>query len=440
MYDVGKIVFIGGGNDAVTNLPTNIVETIDLNQNPPTWKAAASMHFRRRQHNATLLPDGTVLVTGGTQGGGGLGGQGFNDLTQGEPIRAAELWDPRDNTWTLLAEENTDRCYHSTAVLLPDGRVMSAGGGEYQPTDVLAANVPADTHLDMQIFSPPYLFKGPRPQIQNAPAAISYGQEFKVATPDAAEIDMASLVRLSSVTHSFNANQRINFLTPSVGIDFVTLTAPANAKLCPPGHYLLFLLNKSGVPSIGTIIEVQGQPAASRRLSVVVVDQATRDKAIIDKATRPEVVVGLTATCPYGLAACWGGAYAGLMKLDGVDIVRPIADSAASVAFLYLNHDGLPDIANWPAQFALSANGSYGWRGVEITLQSIIQINGPHCSCPAMQVARPFCLPHSSAPIRCKSIRRMGSLDRFRSMKRLRTPTSLPERRQPGRFGQLLVH
>jgi galactose oxidase len=80
------------------------------------------------------------------------------------------------------------------------------------------------------------------------------------------------------------------------------------------------------------------------------------------------VVVGLTATCPYGLAACWGGAYAGLRQLSGVETVRPLADAAASVAFLYLDHDGLPDLAKWPAQFAHSANGSYVWRGVEVTL------------------------------------------------------------------------
>jgi len=377
MYDVGKIVFIGGGNDKDTNLPSNIVEAIDLTENPPRWKLMRPMHFRRRQHNATLLPDGTVLVTGGTQGGGGLGGQGFNDLTPGQPIHAAELWDPRSNTWAVLAEEQCDRCYHSTAVLLPDGRVMSAGGGEYQPTpSVLAANDPADTHLNAQVFSPPYLFNGPRPQIGESPDEISYGQHFKVATPNAAEIQIASLVRLSSVTHSFNPNQRINFLTPAAGAGFVALTAPANANSCPPGHYLLFLLNKAGVPSVGKFVKVQGQPAPPVRLSVVIVDQATKNQAIIDSATRPEVVVGLTPTCPYGLATCWGGASTGLRQLDGVDVVRPIADNAASVAFLYLDHDGLPDIENWPTQFARSTNGSYGWRGVEVTIDGLVERDG----------------------------------------------------------------
>src|SRR5216683_685366 len=79
------------------------------------------MHFRRRQHNATLPPDGTVPVTGGTQGGGGPT-NGFNDVPANQPVHAAELGDPASQEWTLLAAEEVDRCYHSTAVLLPDAK------------------------------------------------------------------------------------------------------------------------------------------------------------------------------------------------------------------------------------------------------------------------------------------------------------------------------
>ena len=126
MYDVGKVVFIGGGST------TNIVETIDLNAAKPAWAVVAPMKFRRRQHNATLLPDGTVLVTGGSQG------TGFDGLNPGEPIHTPELWDPAKGTWTQMASEAVDRCYHSTAVLLPDGRVFSGGGGEYAPNSQCA--------------------------------------------------------------------------------------------------------------------------------------------------------------------------------------------------------------------------------------------------------------------------------------------------------------
>jgi hypothetical protein len=121
------------------------------------------MNFARRQHNATILPDGTVLVTGGTRGGG-AGDEAFNNLNLGQPVHIAELWDPRKKVktgqWTMLAAEQTDRCYHSTAVLLPDGRVLSAGGGEFllnEGTPQQVANDPKDTHTDAQLFDTPAL-------------------------------------------------------------------------------------------------------------------------------------------------------------------------------------------------------------------------------------------------------------------------------------------
>src|SRR3989442_10875887 len=149
------------------------------------------MHSRRRQHNATLLPDGTVLVTGGSRGGGGTDpnrpgkpdDNGFNDLRPGRPVHIAELWDPATQTWTELAAEEVDRCYHATAVLLPDATVLSAGGGEYRPPNGQdVPNDPQDTHPDAQIFSPPHLFRGARPQITAAPASVDHRAAFQVGT------------------------------------------------------------------------------------------------------------------------------------------------------------------------------------------------------------------------------------------------------------------
>jgi hypothetical protein len=136
------------------------------------------------------------------------------------------------------------------------------------------------------------------------------------------------------------------------GNESVTLTAPPNANACPPGHYLLFLLNANGVPSIGKIVQVAGAGASPTRVAVALADPVALNNTLRAKATRPEVIVGLSSTCPYGLAACRGGAYAGLKQLTGVAAVRPLADAAASVAFVYLDHDGLPDIGQWPAEFA----------------------------------------------------------------------------------------
>jgi hypothetical protein len=145
-----------------------------------------------------------------------------------------------------MASMARPRIYHSTAVLLPDGRVLSAGGGRWGPS-----------YLDAEFYSPPYLFKGTRPTITSAPATVGYGLDFFVQTPDGANITAVTLLRLGSVTHAFNANQRFLKLTflPSAG--GLTVRAPSTAALAPPGHYMLFLLNANGVPSVASIVRIQ---------------------------------------------------------------------------------------------------------------------------------------------------------------------------------------
>ncbi|MBI3863830.1 MAG: DUF1929 domain-containing protein [Planctomycetia bacterium] len=256
--DAGKILHIGGGNG-----PTKAAEVLDLNQATPTWKGVDDMHFPRRQHNATILPDGTVIVMGGTQGThGNSKTAGFNDLTPGAPIRSADLWNPKTGHWTKLDKALVDRCYHSIALLLPDATVLSAGGGEYSPSeDGVTPNPPQDTHKDAQIFSPPYLFQADgssaaRPAITTAPADVSYGQAFAVGTAHPDQVGQVNWVSLGSVTHSFNMNQRFNKLKFAPGATSLSVTAPATANLCPPGHYMLFVLNKAGVPSVARIIRI----------------------------------------------------------------------------------------------------------------------------------------------------------------------------------------
>jgi galactose oxidase len=376
MYDVGKIIFIGGGLETDTLAPTNVVEMIDLTAAAPVWTETSPMRFPRRQHNATLLPDGTVLVTGGTQG------NGFNNLDPGQPVHAAELWDPATGNWTVLAAESVDRCYHATAVLLPNGTVLSAGGGEFRPTPT-TENDPKESHRDAQIFSPPYLFKGPRPVITSAPSSVSYGQSFSVGTPQANEIGRVSWVRLPSVTHSFDQNQRINFLQFQVSGNALSVTAPANANLCPPGHYMLFLLNQAKVPSVAQIVQITAaagapvaQPAAILRPRAVTLQTVSTDENIQATATRHPVEVGVTAACPYGISACWGGAYQALSGLEGVEVVRPIPNAHDSTAYVYLKQDGLPAVDRWPAQFARTANGTHLMRGVEVTLDGLVRAQG----------------------------------------------------------------
>ena len=189
MYAPGKVIYVGGGNDAGSDLPTAAAEVIDLTEPTPSWRPAAPMQHRRRQHNATLLPDGTVLVTGGTAGAG------FNDVSPGGPVHAAEVWDPATDTWTTLAAEAVDRCYHATALLLPDATVLSAGGGEFMVGP--APNAPADTHRDAQVFHPPYLFRGPRPVITSYPDELTAGGTFTVEAtgPPVARLTLLRLGR-----------------------------------------------------------------------------------------------------------------------------------------------------------------------------------------------------------------------------------------------------
>jgi glycosidase len=386
MYDKGKVIFIGGGGGSVGGpLPANIAETIDLNVPTPSWAAAAPMNFHRRQHNATLLADGTVLVTGGSQA------SGFDSVGPGQPVRTPEIWDPHTGekgTWTQMAPEAVDRCYHSTAVLLPDGRVFSGGGGEYAPVvGVDQGNPPINTHANAQLFSPPYLFRGKRPTITGAPRKVQYGQAFEVGTPMPHEIGQVTWIRLPSVTHSFDQNQRINFLPFEPGADTITVTSPADGNVCPPGHYMLFLLNRRKVPSIATIIQITAGTAGSGAFTPAVTAAATvpfttprqktpleQDADIQAAEKHPPVVVGVTAACPYGISACWGGAYESLTHMPGARLVRPVPNAGDSTAFVYLEHDGLPDLDAWSAAFARMANGTHLLRGVEVTVTGVLQM------------------------------------------------------------------
>jgi hypothetical protein len=152
--------------------------------------------------------------------------------------------------WSTMASMQVPRLYHSTALLLPDGRVLSAGGG--RPASYSAGV----DNWNVEIYSPPYLFKGARPIITSAPSRLSYGVAFSVQTPDAANITDVTLVRLSSVTHSFNMNQRFNRLSFTRAAGMLSITAPSGPNTTPPGHYMMFILNGNGVPSIAKIVQI----------------------------------------------------------------------------------------------------------------------------------------------------------------------------------------
>lgn len=254
MYDYGKVLYAGGGGDLnwstqdpKSSTPTATAETINLNVSGPRWSRTDDMHYPRRHLNATILPDGQVLVTGGTSAGG------FNTLSGA--VHAAEVWNPSTGHWTQLASNSIDRAYHSVSLLLPDGTVLHGASGD---ANVPNTPEPYPKQPNHEIFRPPYLFKGVRPTITGLSATtVGYGAKVRVSTPYAAQITQVRWIRLGSVTHAFDAGQRANVLTFGRGSGVVNVTTPSTSRRAPPGHYLLFLLNRNGVPSVGTIIKVQ---------------------------------------------------------------------------------------------------------------------------------------------------------------------------------------
>lgn len=241
-----RVMVIGGGGDPPSHdtPATPTCEVLDLEAAPLEWKACGSMHHPRVMPDSVLLPDGTVLVMSGSSAGQADDGT--------HPVFPAELFDPVTDRWTLMANTRVPRLYHSTAVLLPDGRVLTAGKDEdFNPEPFKYPE------LRLEVFSPPYLFRGPRPQITAAPAAVAFGASFDVETPEAGSIVSACLIRPGATTHSFNMCQRfvgVRILDRADGR--LTLEAPPNGFIAPPGFYMLFLLNGEKVPSAARFVKL----------------------------------------------------------------------------------------------------------------------------------------------------------------------------------------
>jgi hypothetical protein len=244
MYLPGKFLKTGTSvdPDQATRNAAATAYALDTTQTTPTWRKVSSMTATRTFHTMTSLPDGTVLVTGG--------GPTTAATNTAAAILPAEIWSPDTEAFTAMASMHAPRLYHSTAILMADGRVAITGGGRFD-------NVTAPTdQFSAEFFSPPYLFKGTRPTITSAPATVTYGQSFSVQTPDAARIAKVSLMRFGATTHGINMGQRFLPLSFSTGTGTVTVTAPANANLAPAGNYMLFIVDSNGVPSVAAIVKI----------------------------------------------------------------------------------------------------------------------------------------------------------------------------------------
>jgi plastocyanin len=229
-----KVMILGGGDPAI-----NKVHIIDLKVPNPAYAAGPSLNRARFHVNAVLLPDRTVLVSGGN-------GQSESAPTA---VLEAEIYNPASNTWSLAAKAQVARMYHSIALLLPDGRVLAAGSNPNR----------RDDELRMEIFHPPYLFRGPRPFIEAAPQEIQYGSTITIHTPQARDIKWVEIIWPMATTHSCETGQRIVDL-PFESNDFCHLHVHISKEqnLAPPGWYMLFLVNRSGVPSVAKWVHLTG--------------------------------------------------------------------------------------------------------------------------------------------------------------------------------------
>jgi galactose oxidase len=254
MYDIGKILTLGGAtayNDfgsAVNTQATNRAYTIDISggpNNPVGFARTSDMTYARSFSNSVVLPDGKVLVVGGEQHP-----QPYADTGA---VLSPELWDPATGNFAVMAPEAIPRTYHSVAVLLPDGRVFSGGGG--------LCNNCTTNHPDGQIYSPPYLFNPDgtprtRPVINTAPPNATTGSAITVTTNSATP--SFALIRMSALTHAVNNDQRRIPLTPTaVNGTTYTLRLPGDKGILLPGNYMLFALDANGTPSVATIMNIR---------------------------------------------------------------------------------------------------------------------------------------------------------------------------------------
>jgi hypothetical protein len=252
LYDIGKILKVGGApayqQSTGTTYATNSAYLLDITAGAGQAVKVTQltpMSYERAFSNSVVLPNGNVVV---------IGGQSIpQPFTDSAAILVPEIWNPATQTFSLLNPMQTPRTYHSTAILLPDGRVFVGGGGQ------CGAGC-AQNHLTAEILTPPYLLNADgsaatRPVIVSATASASPGGTLAVTTGGA--VTSFVIMRLSAVTHTVNNDQRrIPLSMTSHGAESYTLSIPTDPGVVLPGYYMLFALNSSGVPSVSTTVQI----------------------------------------------------------------------------------------------------------------------------------------------------------------------------------------
>ena len=321
MFDAGRVLKTGGGSGSMRS-NAFLIDT----RNGATARRLAPMAYQRIYQNSVVLPNGQVVIVGGS-----TTGQQFTDAGA---VLPAELWDPASETFTTLPAMQVARGYHGVALLLPDARVLSAGSG-------LCGDGCAGNHPDMQILTPAYLLNSDgtlatRPAITTVPTQFVRGTRVEVSTDS--PVSAFSMVRVSSTTHTVNNDQRrLSLQFEQIGSNRYAVTVPDNAGYALPGSWMLFAMDAAGTPSVAKFVNVTGQGAPSIGIVDDVQALAGQAVSVVPTATPPagQAIVQWSARgLPPGLAVDpASGRVSGVLQQTGRHAITLTARTAlASVS------------------------------------------------------------------------------------------------------------
>lgn len=282
--DMSAVMYLPGKIMTIYNKNAFLVDVSE--SDTPVISQTQSLIDLRHDADATLLFDGTVLLSGGS---------GFPREEEGAlaaSVYPVDIWSPETGIWQRGASAQMERLYHSSALLLPNGAVLTAGGGPPGPV----------ANINAEIYYPPYLFKkdgsgelAPRPRISSM-GQIAYGYQFQVEFSDATTINSVAVIRTGAVTHSFDQAQRYVPLEFEQQGNQLTVTAPANGNIAPPGQYMLVVTDDQGVPSEGRIFQIvndDGMKILSPAIDATLgTDTLSISWTAMDGATAYEVLIG----------------------------------------------------------------------------------------------------------------------------------------------------
>jgi cytochrome oxidase Cu insertion factor (SCO1/SenC/PrrC family) len=330
---------VGGGNAS----KSATAQTMNLTSMSPSWDPPFSLLEARVHPNIVVLPDGTVFICGGKESSAPTPPNGGR----------CELFDPRSGAVALteMDEMIRFRHYHSMAILLPDGRVMAAGGARDGACSVSTQNT-------IEVFSPPYLFRGPRPVIASTSAPnkqpVEHGTALEIKTASAADIRRIVLARPMAVTHQTDSEQRIIPLSFKVtGPDSIEAQLPGGAgqnPIAPSGYYMLFILNSEGVPSVSEWIRL-GKKQADQNGQASNTSGPTKDDANLEDRNGVKRSLGEFAGKSHVVVLIKGAACRACME-QLIEFQKRLAPSGIPMVVITPSEEDFEGLSDFPIVFA----------------------------------------------------------------------------------------